>query len=230
MSAPHYLIPDRDRIYGEAFTCSHPSDGHCATDRQRRDHHGRTGDAERLIGSIRRECLDHVIVCGERHLRYVLRSYARYYNGVRTHLSLAKARPYPEPSRQLPCFGTRETKHDLLPVSGWGEERRGGGAGAFRFPVRTPFPGPLVPFSLARFPVRSDQVPSRRASCPSGFQCCPAKPLTEHAAAQAGPHICLKSRQIVALGQHLDDLVSNAWNRVILFTARKLSPRKQAEQ
>src|SRR6476646_7639841 len=105
-------------------------------------------------------------------------------------------------------LGTRETKHDLLPVSGWGEERRGGGAGAFRFPVRTPFPGPLVPFALARFPVRLR------------LSCCPARPLAEHAAAQAGPHICLKSRQTVALGQHLDDMVSNAWNRVILFTAR----------
>ena len=167
-SAPHYLIRDRDRIYGEAFTCRIRAMG--IRDRPTAPRSPwQNGHAERLIGSIRRECLDHVIVCGERHLRYVLRSYARYYNGVRTHLSLAKARPYPEPSRQLPCFGTRETKHDLLPVSGWGEERRGGGAGAFRFPVRTPFPGPLVPFSLARFPVRSDQVPSRRASCPSGF-------------------------------------------------------------
>ena len=53
------------------------------------------GHAERLIGSIRRECLDHVIVFGEQHLRRVLRSYARYYNGVRTHLSLAKDSPQP---------------------------------------------------------------------------------------------------------------------------------------
>jgi hypothetical protein len=53
------------------------------------------GHAARLIGSIRRECLDHVIVSGERHLRHVLRSYARYYNSVRTHLSLAKDSPQP---------------------------------------------------------------------------------------------------------------------------------------
>ncbi|MGB9327411.1 MAG: integrase core domain-containing protein [Pseudolabrys sp.] len=45
----------------------------------------RNGFAERLIGSIRRECLDHVIVLGEAHLRRILKSYARYYNGVRTH-------------------------------------------------------------------------------------------------------------------------------------------------
>jgi transposase InsO family protein len=43
------------------------------------------GFAERMIGSIRRECVDHIIVLGEAHLRRVLRSYARYYNDIRTH-------------------------------------------------------------------------------------------------------------------------------------------------
>jgi hypothetical protein len=52
-----------------------------------------TVSAERLIGSIRRECLDHVIVFGERHLRQLLRSYQQYYNGSRTHLALAKDSP-----------------------------------------------------------------------------------------------------------------------------------------
>src|SRR5258708_186608 len=51
------------------------------------------GYAERLIGSIRRECLDHVVVFGERHLRHVLLSYLKYYNEVRTHLSLEKDAP-----------------------------------------------------------------------------------------------------------------------------------------
>jgi transposase InsO family protein len=51
------------------------------------------GYAERLIGSIRRECLDHVIVFGERHLRTLLRSYQNYYNECRTHLSLDKDAP-----------------------------------------------------------------------------------------------------------------------------------------
>ena len=51
------------------------------------------GYVERLIGSIRRDCLDHVIVFGERHLRHVLRSYAQYHNGARTHLSLSKDSP-----------------------------------------------------------------------------------------------------------------------------------------
>jgi hypothetical protein len=49
--------------------------------------------AERLIGSIRRECLDHIVVFGERHLRHVLLSYMDYYNGRRIHLSLNKDAP-----------------------------------------------------------------------------------------------------------------------------------------
>ena len=49
--------------------------------------------AERLIGSIRRECIDHIVVFGERHLRYVLLSYMDYHNGTRTHLSLNKDAP-----------------------------------------------------------------------------------------------------------------------------------------
>jgi hypothetical protein len=48
---------------------------------------------ERLIGSIRRECLDHVVVLGERHPRSVLLSYMEYYNGARTHLALNKDAP-----------------------------------------------------------------------------------------------------------------------------------------
>ena len=52
---------------------------------------------ERLIGSIRRECLDHVIVFGERHLRQMLASDFAYYHGSRTHLSLSKDAPDPRP-------------------------------------------------------------------------------------------------------------------------------------
>ena len=50
------------------------------------------GFAERLIGSIQRECVDHFIVLGEAHLRHILRTYARYYNHIRTHWSLDKIR------------------------------------------------------------------------------------------------------------------------------------------
>jgi hypothetical protein len=56
--------------------------------------------AERLIGSIRRECLDHVIVLGEAHLRRILKSYADYYNSVRTHRSLHKDAPISRPIHQ----------------------------------------------------------------------------------------------------------------------------------
>jgi hypothetical protein len=55
------------------------------------------GHVERLIGSIRRECLDHVVVLGERHLRHLLANYASYYNGVRTHLALDKDTPLHRP-------------------------------------------------------------------------------------------------------------------------------------
>jgi transposase InsO family protein len=51
------------------------------------------GFAERLIGSIRRECVDHIIVLGEMHLRRALKSYADYYNRFRTHRSLNKDAP-----------------------------------------------------------------------------------------------------------------------------------------
>jgi len=55
------------------------------------------GHAERLIGSIRRECLDHIIVSSEDHLRRILSAYARYYNKTRTHLPLGKETPEPRP-------------------------------------------------------------------------------------------------------------------------------------
>jgi hypothetical protein len=53
------------------------------------------GYAERLIGSIRRESVDHIIVLGQRHLQHALLSYMKYYNEVRTHLSLEKDAPVP---------------------------------------------------------------------------------------------------------------------------------------
>lgn len=50
---------------------------------------------ERVVGSIRRECLEHTIVIGERHLRRVVANYIGYYNTVRTHISLEKDSPHP---------------------------------------------------------------------------------------------------------------------------------------
>jgi transposase InsO family protein len=93
-STPQYLLRDRDRAYGEAFTRRIRAMG--IRDRPTAPRSPwQNGHAERLIGSIRRECLDHLIVFGEHHLRHVLRSYAQYYNGARTHLSLAKDSPLP---------------------------------------------------------------------------------------------------------------------------------------
>jgi transposase InsO family protein len=60
--------------------------------------------AERLIGSIRREVLDHVVVFGERHLRHLLQSYATYYNEARTHLSLNKDAPIPRATKTIGCI------------------------------------------------------------------------------------------------------------------------------
>jgi transposase InsO family protein len=90
--APRYLIRDRDRAYGEVFIQRMRSIG--IRDRPTSPRSPwQNGYAERLIGSIRRECLDHVVVFGERHLRHVLLSYVKYYNEVRTHLSLNKDAP-----------------------------------------------------------------------------------------------------------------------------------------
>src|SRR5665647_2489274 len=63
--------------------------------------------AERLIGSIRRECLDHFIVMGEAHLRRILRAYASYYNDIRTHRSLAKDAPVSRPVQRTGIISSR---------------------------------------------------------------------------------------------------------------------------
>src|SRR5271169_4399351 len=90
--APRYLIRDRDGAYGEVFIRRLRSMG--IRDRPTSPRSPwQNGYAERLIGSIRRECVDHIIVMGERHLRHVLHSYMDYYNEVRTHLSLNKDAP-----------------------------------------------------------------------------------------------------------------------------------------
>jgi hypothetical protein len=91
-SAPAYLLRDRDSVYGERFrqrmkgmrigevvTASHSP--------------WQNPFAERLIGSVRRECLEHVVVLGERHLRRILTTYFAYYHRARTHLALDKDAP-----------------------------------------------------------------------------------------------------------------------------------------
>jgi transposase InsO family protein len=91
--APRYLIRDQDRVYGAAVTRRLRAMGI-------RDKPIAAGSpwqnayAERLIGTIRRECLDHTIVFGEAHLRRILGKYAAYYNQARTHRSLEKDAPF----------------------------------------------------------------------------------------------------------------------------------------
>jgi transposase InsO family protein len=96
--APHYLIRDRNRIYGAVVTClaSGTKPTTPASPWQ-------NGFAERLIGSIRRECMDHIAVLSEAHLRRVLRSYASYYNEIQTLRSLNKDAPV---SRRVQRTGT----------------------------------------------------------------------------------------------------------------------------
>jgi transposase InsO family protein len=85
---PRDLIRDRDACYGSLFRSlgirDHPTSARSPW---------QNGYAERLIGSIRRECLDHIVVTGEQHLRHILNCYMEYYNAVRTHLSLGKDAP-----------------------------------------------------------------------------------------------------------------------------------------
>ncbi|MCI0390998.1 MAG: integrase core domain-containing protein [Acidobacteria bacterium] len=102
-TAPRFLLRDRDQIYGEEFrrrvagmkieeviTAPHSP--------------WQTPYVERLIGSIRRESLDHVIVLSEKQLRRILKSYFEYYHRSRTHLSLAKDAPEPR-AKQPPELG-----------------------------------------------------------------------------------------------------------------------------
>jgi hypothetical protein len=62
---------------------------------------------ERLIGSIRRECLDHMIILNARHLRRVLGAYANYYDNDRTHLALGKDSPAGRPTEAAGEIGSR---------------------------------------------------------------------------------------------------------------------------
>ncbi len=99
-TAPRYLLRDRDAVYGVAFSSRAQTMG---------IHEVKTAPrspwqnpyVERLIGTLRRECLDHVVVLNETHLRRLLREYLIYYHGARTHLSLEKDAPEPRPVERL---------------------------------------------------------------------------------------------------------------------------------
>jgi transposase InsO family protein len=104
--APRYMIRDRDRIYGTVVTRRPRAMG--IRDKPiAPSSPWQNGFAERLIGSIRRECLDHIIVFSETQLRRILKSYADYYNSVRTHRSLHKDAPMSRPIHQTGIIRSR---------------------------------------------------------------------------------------------------------------------------
>jgi hypothetical protein len=99
--APKYLIRDNDRAFGFVFKARVRAMG--IRDRPTSFRSPwQNGYVERLIGSIRRECTDHLIVFNAEHLRQILAKYTTYYNEVRTHVSLGKDAPY---TRQIERFG-----------------------------------------------------------------------------------------------------------------------------
>jgi transposase InsO family protein len=99
-TAPRYLLRDRDASYGQVFRNRLQAMGIeeiVSAARSPRQN----AYVERIIGSVRRECLDHVIIFGERHLRGVLSSYFQYYHKTRTHLALDKDCPESRPIHPL---------------------------------------------------------------------------------------------------------------------------------
>ena len=110
--APDHLIRDRDAAYGHAGTRlaamgirDHPTASRSPW---------QNGHAERLIGSIHRECLDHIVVFGEAHLRRILVAYTGYYNGLRTYLALAKDAPLRHPVQRFGEIAVRPILGGLL--------------------------------------------------------------------------------------------------------------------
>ena len=98
--APRYLIRDRDTSYGVAVIRRLRAMG--IRDRPISPRSPwQNGHVERLIGSIRHECLDHVVALGEGHVRHLLANYQAYYNDVRTHLALDKDAPLRRPPQTV---------------------------------------------------------------------------------------------------------------------------------
>src|SRR5262249_61090251 len=109
-TAPKYLLRDRDAIYGDVFARRVKGMGiHEVLIAPRAP--WQNPFAERVIGSIRRECLDHVIVFSERHLRRLLRRYLAYYNATRPHQALHSDSPmHVKCSRQPPGESSRRRR------------------------------------------------------------------------------------------------------------------------
>jgi putative transposase len=95
-SAPRYLLRDRDAVYGVMFSNRVQALGIREVKAAPRSP-WQNPYVERLIGTLRRDCLDHIVVLNENHLRRLLRDYLLYYHHARTHLSLDKDSPEPRP-------------------------------------------------------------------------------------------------------------------------------------
>ena len=152
-TAPKYVMRDRDRIYGATFrdrltgmaieeVLSAPRSP------------WQNPFVERLIGSVRRECLDHIVVLGERHLRRLLASYFDHYHRSRTHLSLNKDAPA---SRAV-------MSPDIGEVVGRPE------VGRLAPPVRARGLTPDPSRRLAAFPTRGEELPASQSLWPFGPQ------------------------------------------------------------
>ena len=91
---PQYLLRDNDSKYGQAFTRTAEARG-IAVLRTAYRAPKENAACERFLGSVRRECLDHVLVLGEAHLRRILREYVAYFNIARPHQGLGQRIPDP---------------------------------------------------------------------------------------------------------------------------------------
>jgi transposase InsO family protein len=99
-AAPKYLIRNNDKAFGGAFKARVRAMG--IRDRPTSFRSPwQNGHVERLIGSIRRECTDHLIVANQEHFRRILAKFAPYYNHMRTHISLAKDAPNRRPTERF---------------------------------------------------------------------------------------------------------------------------------
>jgi putative transposase len=110
---PRYLIRDRDRCYGGAFI---PRAAELGIQTLLTPIHAPKANAiaERVIGTMRRECLDHLIIFNERHLRRLLKEYAQHYNRGRPHRSLDLAPPDERPVRLIAMAGGRVKARPVL--------------------------------------------------------------------------------------------------------------------
>lgn len=123
VDAPRFLLRDNDAIYGVAFRRQTGAlEIEEVTTAPRSP--WQNPYAERVIDSIPRECLDHMIILGERHLKCILASYVDYYHSVRTHVSLAKDMPECRPIKssepgkvtELNCVGRLHPQYVRMAV------------------------------------------------------------------------------------------------------------------